>query len=486
MKYRSLGLGVFILIFILLLVGRYRDNSAPVVGMPQQGSPVPEASVPQKVFPAPAAVTPQQVFPVPVAGAGRGVNSAGPRVLQFTVNSPGAVRLANRVKLAEAENTTMLQYYEKDTGDQRLYFFDGSFGAHVLLPGFKGIQSDRIDFRGTRFDQVEHVLPSLNEVWIFSEAPTETTDGRLGYMSPVLISRYALTGSPLPTKATLRSSRTFGDEHSRTGAFISLQSGGMIASWYQSHLVEPHGDRRPEVGIAYRSPRGRWSTKFPIAVNDSKGGRLTQSRQAMAQHPADDSIWLFNKRDSAHSMEVVHLSETGDGLAVDWVDPLFINDREHKEDSVESEFPAIMAISDPTRNVIILAYGDKRFERTTCGGTCFRKVTHVTVVAIAADGTKWFEATSPFTIERTTRFGMALSEDKLSFVYKPLTLTSRPPSSLEAISLDLKTGSWSEPLVLGEAFRASREIAAVFSTPPLDFAYLMADEKIHYFMIENE
>ena len=28
--------------------------------------------------------------------------------------------------------------------------------------------------------------------------------------------------------------------------------------------------------------------------------------------------------------------------------------------------------------------------------------------------------------------------------------------------------------------------APVFSTPPLDFAYLMANEKIHYFMIENE
>ena len=260
----------------------------------------------------------------------------------------------------------------------------------------------------------------------------------------------------------------------------------MIASWYQSYLVDPHGDRRPEVGIAYRSPRGRWSTKFPIAVNDSKGGRVTQSRQAMAQHPADDSIWLFNKRDGAHSMEVVHLSENGDSIAVDWVDPLFINELEHEEDSVEAEFPAIVTIPDPTRNVIILAYGDNGFEMRTRGGTFFRKVTHVTVVAIAADGTKWFEATSPFTIERTTRFGIALSEDKLWFAYKPLTLTSTPPPSLEAISFDLKTGSWSEPLVLGEPFRASREIAPVFSTPPLDFAYLMADEKIHYFMIENE
>jgi hypothetical protein len=211
-----------------------------------------------------------------------------------------------------------------------------------------------------------------------------------------------------------------------------------------------------------------------------------QSRQALVQHPADGSIWLFNKRDSFHSLEAVHLSETASGLKVDWVDPLFINEREYGKDSVEAEFPAIMAIPDPTRNVIILAYGDNDFEMTTCGGTCFRNATHVTVVAMAAEGTKWIEATLPFTIERTTRFGMALSEDKLSFAYKPHTLTSKPPPSLEVISYDMNTGFWSEPLVLGEPYWYSREMPAVFSTPPLDFAYLMVDEKIHYFMIENE
>jgi hypothetical protein len=54
MKYWSIGLGVFILIFILLLVGRYQDESAPVAGTPQQIFPVPVAREPQKVFPTPA------------------------------------------------------------------------------------------------------------------------------------------------------------------------------------------------------------------------------------------------------------------------------------------------------------------------------------------------------------------------------------------------------------------------------------------------
>ena len=466
MKYWLLGLGTFVLIFILVLVGRNQDDAGP------------------------APDTPHQVFPAPVAVAGVSENNPRPRVTEVTVDSPGAVRLVNRVRLAEVAGITMLQYYEKDTGDQWLYFFDGTFATHVFLPEFDGIQSDRFDFRGTRFDQAEHVLPALDGIWIFSEAPADNIEPLLGYMSPVLISHYALTGGPLPTEAVLRSSRTFGDEHSRTGAFTALQSGGMIASWYQSYVVNPYDDRRLEIGIAYRNPRGKWSTMFPIAVDGSAGGGIMQSRQALVQHPADGSIWLFNKRDSFHSLEAVHLSETASGFEVDWIDPRFINSSDHGDNGVEGEFPGIMAIADPVRDVIVLAYGDNRFEMTNCGGNCFNKVTHVTVATIAADGTRSFVTHTPFTIERTTRFGMALKGDSLWFVYKPRALawppSAAPPSPLEVIIYNLKTDSWSQPLALGEPFKASREIAPVFSTPPLDFAYLMADEKIHYFMIENE
>jgi hypothetical protein len=85
---------------------------------------------------------------------------------------------------------------------------------------------------------------------------------------------------------------------------------------------------------------------------------------------------------------------------------------------------------------------------------------------------------------------MALKGDRLWFVYKSRALvwppSAEPPSPLEIISYSLKTDLWSQPLALGEPFKASREIAPVFSTPPLDFAYLMANEKILYFMIENE
>ena len=49
-----------------------------------------------------------------------------------------------------------------------------------------------------------------------------------------------------------------------------------------------------------------------------------------------------------------------------------------------------------------------------------------------------------------------------------------------------KISETTRSLALGEPFGASREMAPVFSTPSLDFAHLMADEKIDYFMIENE
>jgi len=85
---------------------------------------------------------------------------------------------------------------------------------------------------------------------------------------------------------------------------------------------------------------------------------------------------------------------------------------------------------------------------------------------------------------------MALGGDRLWFVYKPRALawppSATPPPVLEVTSYDLRAGSWGQPLALGETFGKSREILPIFSTPPLDFAYLMADEKIRYFMLENE
>ncbi len=140
--------------------------------------------------------------------AGAEMRVSQPLYSEIKIEKPGPMRIANRVGLAQVDDTTMLQYYERSTGKQWLYFSDGISSSHVILPKFGGIQSDRPDFRGTRFDQVEHVLPSLKEVWIFSEAPTKTGDARLGYMSPVMISRYALTGSPLPTSVKLMSSAT--------------------------------------------------------------------------------------------------------------------------------------------------------------------------------------------------------------------------------------------------------------------------------------
>jgi len=165
---------------------------------------------------------------------------------------------------------------------------------------------------------------------------------------------------------------------------------------------------------------------------------------------------------------------------------LFINEREHGTESLEAEFPAIVAIPDPRRKVIILAFGDNGYYMTNCEGNCFQKVTHATVLTITADGTQRFETYSPFTIERTTRFGMALVGTKLWFVYKPLQLLSKTSPSLEAISYDMATEFWSPSVSLGEPFWASREMGAVFGTNPLVFAHLMVDQKIHYFSIEND
>jgi hypothetical protein len=88
----------------------------------------------------------------------------------------------------------------------------------------------------------------------------------------------------------------------------------------------------------------------------------------------------------------------------------------------------------------------------------------------AADSTRSFVTHSPFTIERTTRFGMALKGDRLWFVYKPRALVWPPsaasPSPLEIISYNLKTDAWSQPLALGEPFKASVKSPRSSARPP--------------------
>ena len=76
------------------------------------------------------------------------MSDSAPQYSEVKIERPGAMRIANRVNLAQVDDVTMLQYYEKKTGKQVLYFTDGTSASHVILPEFGGIQSDRSDFRG--------------------------------------------------------------------------------------------------------------------------------------------------------------------------------------------------------------------------------------------------------------------------------------------------------------------------------------------------
>src|SRR5207249_7553993 len=101
------------------------------------------------------------------------------------------------------------------------------------------------------------------------------------------------------------------------------------------------------------------TSQFPITLNTGTG---LKARIAMAQHPADGSLWLFYEQDSTSRIGALHFTESPGGLTLNWSnldyiyysasDPNFPN-------NADGEWPFLAAAPDPTRNAIQLAYQSK-------------------------------------------------------------------------------------------------------------------------------
>ncbi len=79
-------------------------------------------------------------------------------------------------------------------------------------------------------------------------------------------------------------------------------------------------------------------------------------RMAIAQHPADSSIWVFLKRDSFTQISALHFTEVTNDVLLDWITPGYITSNADGNNGAEGEFPYLAASPDPTRNAILLAY----------------------------------------------------------------------------------------------------------------------------------
>lgn len=356
-------------------------------------------------------------------------------------------------KMAEFGNISLMMYRVAFNNAPWIYFRDNSTGStsHVNLPDFPSESG------------AEYILTSLNEFWLFSG---------VGVNSYLIARQYQLTGSPLPTSASLVSTKTFGGIGNRPKGMIKLKSGGLVFVWdIQSSDYAPH-----DLHVTYRSPSGIWSTVTVQA--QTTGGRTT-----LAQHPADESIWVFNNGDAASRIETFHFTENPSGLTLDWEDHIYIatngpggsSDIKDGDNGPDPENPYIVAAADPTHNAILLAY--ESAHRKIVSTAPFIAISYPNIAVINADATKTF-IVYPTWVERTDTLGLVATSDKIWLMYRPVDETTFVQDKVYLNSYS--NGSWGTPLFVGtlgdfdwKGYGLSRA----------EFAYRPNDNRFHYYRV---
>lgn len=368
-------------------------------------------------------------------------------------------------KIASFGGLSAFLYRTESSGDW-IYLYDGVGNeTHIPLP-------DRFDLNDRA--NGEYVLTSPTDLWLWS-----------GVLGRAALRHYRLVKSgrsPLPERAERASITAVGDEATRPGALLKLASGGIMAGWHQFRY---HPDRRLDIGFVYVNPKGGITTNYPISSPGNEGTPVA-TRWAMAQHPVDGSIWAFIKRDSYHEISALHLTETAEGITLDWIKTDFIGRKDGRYEP-EGEYPYLAAVVDSGDGTIVLAYQNNRSEMlyvtdgdgNVLNGTCrhlavgrldpyfFAKRSSVSTVRVAADGEKTFRD-FPALVERTHEFGLSLSGG-LWVLYRRIDCETTTYETLQLrsdVMLRHHDGRWSEPLILGRLdARKDYYGASLFSSP---------------------
>ena len=299
---------------------------------------------------------------------------------------------------------------------------------------------------------VSYALNGLTDLWTF--------DGG----GPVVVRHYSLSGSPLPTSATLISTTTFGDTDSVAGDLIRLASGALVLDWAQSGINNtPQG-----YGVAYLSPSGTWSTTYPLPWSMAS----SMSLQRLSQQPADGSIWLFSVTDGWGAIGAAHFTESPSGLAMDWGNTTFISQQKYGANGPDGELPDIEAAADATAGTIDLAY--ESAQRQACGTSVGSS--YPVVARIPASGSPNF-VSQPTYVERRSSLGLIVKPNQLWLAYRPVDPST---CSITQLSVDQNSsGVWGPATSLGQV--ATSSTAVGFGINDTEFAANMSDSQLHLF-----
>jgi hypothetical protein len=355
-------------------------------------------------------------------------------------------------------------------------------------------QVSRVLLHGSpSYHQIEsdYILASETDLWTLSY------DSFAG--GHLLVSQYKLIGSPV-SSVSLVSTKSLGDSHSYGRDLIRLQSGAIVAAWNEEGYGYSLPDGSIDNGYAYRSPAGIWNVQFPVNIPNPYGGNLTKTQIVMAQHPADQSIWSFAKRDSFGNINALHFTETSNGLQLDWINTGYITSAVDSTNSPQSEYPFLAAAVDTTRNAILLGYQTNQSNTLFVdplfnnGNAIFLKEAKATIAAVTADGSKSF-VPYPNAMERDAQFGLSVQSDgTIWLTYQPINHQSLTWN--EVYTSQYTNGSWSSPVLVGfdyNNYGTETNTAAgardpgfmVYRADQPQVAFLTPDQKVHSFTLSD-
>lgn len=317
--------------------------------------------------------------------------------------------------------------YIANVHDVKAYFHDNTTGqsTNVLL----GQGGNAAASAGNPRD---YVWTTNNTLITISQ--DENTNGK------ITLRRYQLSGSPLPTTATLIGSYGFGNSSSRADNIIQLASGAIVANWH-----EQNSDPVPQnATIAYWPVGGSsWQIQNVLmrATRSSKG--------VVIQHPADKSVWLIINADGEARVQAAHLTEINASLRLDWTNYDFIaGDQDVFLNGPDPENPDLAVAVDSSTGEIVLAYESNDRQPFTINGKYYIG-SHPVVARIKADSTITYSPRLPIYVERVSQISLVVKPGEVWLAYYPLDLTSGKFNQLYASQY--VNGQWQQQTFLGES-----------------------------------
>jgi hypothetical protein len=279
---------------------------------------------------------------------------------------------------------------------------------------------------------------------------------------PVYVRRYSLTAST----ATLVSTTAFGNTDSRPGALTILASGAVVGVWHQQGLSGPNYHT-----VGYWNGSA-WSTQ-DLGPDFMPSGT---TKQAVAQHPGDGSVWLFSNADSWRAVGAARFTEAGGRLTLSWFDGFYIDVAKYGENTADRENPDLVAAADPSTNTIALAYqGDHRYIFSTSPVVTG---SFPVVARVPASGAPTFTTLTRW-VERIAPLGLVVRAGEVWLAYRPINTSTMTFSNVDLSRLNTATGVWDAPVTLGTAYDNYGRIGSGITRP--EFTARLSDSVLHRF-----